>query len=147
MDATESKHGKLTVIVRYHLNYKQGDKHSLLSFGLGEGVAVNSIIGIPTLRQWGGVFDFSLNSFTAKSLATRFSLQYEATAQGLPDHISFTSNDFIRSGSNATQTTIVLATSKSITPSNQGHDKDQGESSVNKITETTKGSIICGLWT
>ena len=96
LQATESEHGKLTAIVRYKLRYKQSGKQCYLSFGLGADVTVNSIIGLPTLRQWGGVFDFSMNTFIAKSINTKFNLQYEATAQGLPLSIIFTSDDFVR---------------------------------------------------
>ena len=42
---TESMHGKLTAIVRYWLRYKNDGKHVILSFGLGESVMVNSIVG------------------------------------------------------------------------------------------------------
>ena len=48
--------------------YDQGNKKAVLSFGLGSDVPVNSLIGIPTLRQWGGVFDFGENKFVARSI-------------------------------------------------------------------------------
>ena len=51
LEVTESIHGKLTSIVRYWLWYKNGDTSVVLYFGLEPDVAVNSIIGIPTLSQ------------------------------------------------------------------------------------------------
>ena len=51
LDAIESMHGKLTNIVRYWLLYKNGEDTVVPSFGLGSYLAVNSIIGLPTLRQ------------------------------------------------------------------------------------------------
>ena len=51
LEKVDSEHGKLTTIVRYKLRYKQEQRPCFLSFGLGKDVAVNSIIGLPTLRQ------------------------------------------------------------------------------------------------
>ena len=69
LEKVESMHGKLTAIVRYWSCYKKNNKPALLSFGLDVNVAVNStIIGIPTLRQWGVFLDLSENNFTARSL-------------------------------------------------------------------------------
>ena len=50
LEKVESMHGKLTEIVRYWLRYQVNDKYTILSFGLGADVAVNSIVGLPTLR-------------------------------------------------------------------------------------------------
>ena len=47
---TKSMHGKLTEIVSYWLRCKQYGKCVLLSFGLGNSVAVNSLIGIPSIK-------------------------------------------------------------------------------------------------
>ena len=59
----ESIHGKLTVIARYWMRYDQGNKKSVLSFGLDADVAVNSLIGLPTLQKWSGLFDFGNGNF------------------------------------------------------------------------------------
>ena len=119
-DKIEEQSGRLTAIVRYQLRYHQGGKPFILSFGLGEDVRVNSIIGIPTIRQWGGVFDFGSSTFIAKSLNTKFALQYETTAQGLPAGVSFTSRDFIRPHSNMAQLGEALVSSVK-TPVNASH--------------------------
>ena len=75
-------HSKLMEIVRYWMRYKQGGKRAVLSFGLGEDVAVNLLVSFPTLCQWGGVFNFGENSFVACSINTRFPPIYESTKQG-----------------------------------------------------------------
>ena len=51
LEKAESMHGKLTAIVRYWMRYQVNDKYITLYFGLGADVVVNSIIGLPTLRQ------------------------------------------------------------------------------------------------
>ena len=53
-DSVSVIHGKLTAIVCYWLRYKVNSKPIALSFGLGPDAIVNSIVGLPTLRQWGG---------------------------------------------------------------------------------------------
>ena len=94
--SVELEHGNLNAIVRYKLRYKKSDKQGYLSFGLGASVTVNSIVGLPTLRQWGGVFDFSMNTFIAKILKTKLNLQYEAIDQELPSSIMIISDNFVR---------------------------------------------------
>ena len=63
-------------------------------FGLGEDVAVNLLVGLPTLRQWGSVFDFGENIFVACSINTYLPLIYEPTKKGLPVNVSFNVADF-----------------------------------------------------
>ena len=52
LNQTEYMHSKLTAIVRYRLHYEKNGKRVLLSFGLGDSVTVNSIVGIPTIQAW-----------------------------------------------------------------------------------------------
>ena len=68
----------------------------MLSFGLGADIAVNSSIGLTTLRQWGVFFDFGENNFVACSIHTKFSLCYEPTKHGLPANVEFIDTDFNR---------------------------------------------------
>ena len=84
LDTVKSMHGKLTAIVRYLLRYAVNDKRFTLSFGLGVDVAVNYIVGLPTLRQWGRTLGFNTNKCVASKLNRQFSLHYEPTKQGLP---------------------------------------------------------------
>ena len=96
LEKAESMHGKLAAIICYWLQYQVNDKHITLFFGLGADVAVNSIVGLPTLRQWGGNLDFGNNVFVAPKLKCKFPLHYEPTKQGLPPTVMFDKNSFIR---------------------------------------------------
>ena len=71
LEATESMYGKLIAIVLYWLRYVDDGKPVILSFGLGADVAVKSIIGIPTLRQWGGSLDSISGKLSSRLLRTR----------------------------------------------------------------------------
>ena len=79
LEATESMYGKLTAILRYWLQYADDGKPVILSFGLGPDVVMNSIIGIPTLRQWGGSLDSISDEFSSCLLHTTFPIHYEPT--------------------------------------------------------------------
>lgn len=93
----EEEHGKLTAIVRYFTPYTYADGSPvLLSFGLGAGVAVRSILGKPTLKAWNCVIDFGANKFIAHGIQRRFDIEYEEARQGLPDGVQFTREDFQR---------------------------------------------------
>ena len=70
----------------------------ILSFGLGAGVAVNTIIGLPTLQQWGRSIYFGSNMLTAPDLKIKFQLHYEPTKLGIPIGVEFERKDFIRPG-------------------------------------------------
>lgn len=100
LNTVQAEHGKLTAIVRYWTRYKVGDseKHMILSFGLGAGVAVNTIIGLPTLRQWGSSIDLGSNMLTAPALKIKFQMHYEPTKLGIPIGVEFERKDFIRPG-------------------------------------------------
>ena len=61
--------GKLTAIVTYYIRYTSvNNLPILLSFGLGNEVAVNTIIGKPTSKEWKGCVDFSNDTFTSEEL-------------------------------------------------------------------------------
>ena len=88
---------KLTAMVTYKTRYFD-DKHNpvTLSFGLGANVAVNAIIGKPTLHQWRCVLDFDSNSLISRDLNTKFPLNYNSANSGIPAHVKFNNDDFIR---------------------------------------------------
>ena len=91
------KIGKLTVIVTYYTRYTSVDKHPiLLSFGLGNEVAVNSIIGKLTVKEWKGCVDFNNNIFTSEKLMLQFDMEYKVADTGLPKNGIFDSTGFIR---------------------------------------------------
>ena len=58
--------GKLAAIVTYYTRYTSVNKFPIfLSFGLGNEVAVNTIIGKPTLKEWKGCVNFNNDTFTS----------------------------------------------------------------------------------
>ena len=68
--------GKLTAMVTYYTRYRSIDKISiLLLFGLGKEVAVNAIIGKPTIDEWKGCVDFTRDIFTRTEVIIRNVLQ------------------------------------------------------------------------
>ena len=61
--------GNLTAIVTNYTRYTSVNKLPiLLSFGLGNEVAVNTIIGKPTLKEWKDGVDFNNDTFTSEEL-------------------------------------------------------------------------------
>ena len=97
LERVENEQGKLTAIVRYLTPYTDTEnKPILISFGLGSGVAVRSILGKPTLKAWQCVIDFGSNKLIAPTLQRRFNLEYEEAQYGLPDGIEFQKTDFQR---------------------------------------------------
>ena len=44
----------------------------ILSFGLEKDVAVDSIVGLPSIKQCGGVLDFHNDCYVAKNFTTNF---------------------------------------------------------------------------
>lgn len=74
----EDNSGKLTTLVTYYTRYTSSDKLPiLLLFGLGKGVAVNAIIGEPTLKEWKGVIYFVRDCFTSIELILTFDMEYK----------------------------------------------------------------------
>jgi hypothetical protein len=82
-------YGQLTSIVTYHTQYKNKNGDAIkLSFGLGAEVAVNAIIGLPTLRKWGASIDIGRDTFIT---------HHDAIADsGLPSTVKFDGKDFVR---------------------------------------------------
>ena len=74
----ENDHGKLTAIIRYWIPYTFTNwKPVLLSFGIGAGVTVCSIIGIPTIYQWGCMIDIGNGELIFPAIETGFPLMFE----------------------------------------------------------------------
>ena len=97
LDGCEITKNKLTAIVRYWTPYLDTDGNRLvISFGLGESIAVNSIVGLPFLSHWKASICFQSNSLTSALLKMKFPLIYEATKVGIPEGTVFTKEDFIR---------------------------------------------------
>ena len=95
------------------MRYEIDGTPTIISFGLGVEVTVNSNIGLPTLRQWGGVLNFTESILSAPKLDRQFPLHYEPTKQGLPLSVQFDAELFFRpsktcSHSNCVQFSNVL---------------------------------------
>ena len=95
--AAEKDASKLSAVVTYKTRYTDVKEDMvLLSFGLGEAIWVNAIIGLPTLRSWKMVMDIDKNQVNFKTLNRYFDLSYHHVATGLPSGITFSSDNFIR---------------------------------------------------
>jgi hypothetical protein len=117
LTAAEALHGKLTAIVRYNTRYVDTKGQPItISFGLGEGITVNSIIGLPTLRHWKMNLCLSDNTMMAPTLRTRFDIVYENAGNRLPKDVQFNKNDFVRPSASVhvTGTTVVSSSESSM---------------------------------
>jgi len=135
--ATETLHGKLTSIVRYWIRYSKNGKKEILSFGLGDSVAVNSLVGIPTIKRWQCLLDFEDNSMIARGLNTKFPFIFEATKHGLPPGVVFSPSDFVRplQGSMQSVTALLTNLGTSATPAKDAIVIDDKKGSI--VTQTT----------
>ena len=87
----------LTAVVRYKTPYSfENGTPVTISYGLGKHVAVNAIIGLPTLRQWGADISLSTSTVIANAIKTNFPIEFAAANAQLPDGITFSSSSFIR---------------------------------------------------
>ena len=68
----------------------------ILSFGLGDSISVNAIIGLPTFKTWGLILDLSCDRASSKLLNVDFDLNFQHTAIDLPAGVYFDAGDFIR---------------------------------------------------
>ena len=86
----------LCAIVRYRTPffYQDSDKPCIISFGLGENVTVNSILGLPQLKRWKSDVLFQSNTLVAHNIAQTFALEYAETLPGLPAGVTFSDKDF-----------------------------------------------------
>ena len=68
----------MSSVVTYKIRYqKKYGTMMTLSFGLGEQILVNAIIGLPTFREW------------QKLLDTFFDISYQHAVSGLPSDVIF----------------------------------------------------------
>ena len=141
LNTVQAEHQTLTAIVRYWTQYKVGDseRHMILSFGLGAGVSVNTIIGLPTLRQWGSSIDLGSNMLTAPALKIKFQLHYEPTKLGIPIGVEFERKDFIRPGPICAMTLITNLDRKSTAITDGCNYPNQGCT----VTENANKYYLC----
>ena len=123
------------------MRYKQNAKRVILSFGLGDSVAVNSIVGIPTIKTWRSMFDFESNVLVARGINTKFPMIYEATKQGLPPGITFSPVDFVRPMHGSTSNAIALLTNLSEDINSKSDDK-QDTSPSTTVTQISGDGCI-----
>ena len=108
----ESNAGKLTAMVTYFTRYMDISSWPVvISFGLGHDVAVNAIVGKPTLKSWKGCIDFSSDTFTSEELKLTFSIDYKMADTGLPQDVVFDSTSFIRPKRTPTNSAGVMVVS------------------------------------
>ena len=88
--------GKLTALVQYYTQYKVGNKHELINFGLGNSIAVNRLLGLPTLQKWQMVLDIHRERLFSKALGLSWPMEFTEAAKGLPPYTKFSSDDFKR---------------------------------------------------
>ena len=95
----DDAHGKLTAVVRYKSCYTDvnGDP-ILISFGLGKDVAVNAIVGIPFIKQWGLVLNFPKAQIESELTNVIFDMVFKEAKPGLPNSIQFDYSHFRRPG-------------------------------------------------
>ena len=89
----------------------------ILSFGLVKDVAFDSIVGLPKMKQWGGVLDFHNDCFVTKKNSTKFQIQYEATARYLSLLIILDGHDNVLPTSGCTNKATSLLTNTHGKPS------------------------------
>lgn len=94
-DNSDFETGKLTAVVTYYTRYKNDGKAVTISFGLGDSIAVNGIIGLPTLREWKMVLDIDEGIAYSKLLNLKWSMEFIDASQGLPEGVVFSEKDFV----------------------------------------------------
>ena len=87
--------GNLTAIVTNKTRYvdDNDNKVNLLS-GLCRDVAVNAIIGKPTLKNWKCIVNFDSDYLNSNRLYTKFMMTYKTANSGMPLGIKFDIKDF-----------------------------------------------------
>jgi hypothetical protein len=82
-DYNESRHGRLTAIIRYKMPYADHDGNPLqISFGLGNNTTVNTILGMPVIKDLGMLPNFCNGPVTCAESPATFEIQYRKTTYG-----------------------------------------------------------------
>ena len=93
----DKESSKSTAIVTYKTRYTDvNGKMITISFGLGDSISVNAIIGLPTFRAWEFVLDLSADCVSSKLFDMNSNLSFQHAATELPPTITFDTSDFIR---------------------------------------------------
>jgi hypothetical protein len=84
-DYSESAHGQLTAIIRYRTPYTGTDGNPIhISFGLGNDMTVNTILGMPIIKDLSMIPNFRAGSIVCKDTAATFEICYQETSCGFP---------------------------------------------------------------
>jgi len=82
MDNVSAMYGKLTAVVTYHTQYTDTDGTPItLAFGLGASVAVNAIVGLPTIRKWKACIDVGQDIVNSKLMNLIFPIHYRSAVR------------------------------------------------------------------
>ena len=82
-DYNESMHGQLTAIIRYKTPYVDHDGNPIrISFGLGNDMTVNTILGMPIIKDLGMIPNFRAGSVTCEDSPATFEIRYQETCCG-----------------------------------------------------------------
>lgn len=91
----EKDDSKLSAAVTYKMRCVDATgKMIALSFGLGDAISVNAIIGLPTFKEWKLVLDVAEKRANSTVLGCYFDLTFNHAANGLPTGVTFTKDDF-----------------------------------------------------
>jgi hypothetical protein len=86
-DYNESLHGQLTAIIRYKTPYVDHDGNPIhISFGLGNDMTVNTILGMPIIKDLGMLPNFRSKRITCEDTTATFDIQYHETSCGFSKH-------------------------------------------------------------
>ena len=118
-DYEESKIGLLNAIIRYKTPFQNTHGEPLtISLALGEDVSTNTIFGLPTMDALELVWDITSNTAMSKSLGVNFPIERRGSKRGLPDGITFDSNNFNRTFEATTDTSHKEANTETSTNGN-----------------------------
>ena len=96
-ESSSATSNQLTSVVTYFTRYKlPNGELATISFGLGQNVLVNAIIGLPLLKKWKMILNLEVDQFSSKALNLWFPITYSNAATGFPPNINFSTTDFDR---------------------------------------------------
>jgi hypothetical protein len=76
-------HGQLTDGIRYKTAYLDNDGNDIqISFGLGNDMTVNTILGMPFIKDLGMVHNFRAGTVSCAESPAAFSIRYQETRCG-----------------------------------------------------------------
>jgi hypothetical protein len=84
-DYNESTHGQLMAVIRYRTPYSDREGNPItISFGLGNDMTVNTILGMSLIKDLGMTPDFQAGHVTCTDSPASFDLEYRETTCGDP---------------------------------------------------------------